>query len=307
MEVVSYSTFTCNTSERESFPPRAPSAPAFLLPMAPKAKGSSSRGVSKKRTATKATSRAGGKSLKLPPGVSPLQMQSFMEMAIGMRDRMPWEDSDDSEFDSDEDEYDEDDDTGDPALDRVREQLGKAGCDVLLLEECPKDVTLAKLLKVRHLLLPKDVVGTAMSHRTKMLSLVYNWMGGGTSCGNEIWLRYLIPLSKQAAKSVQAKKWKEAFGTLLGLALFAYEEDGWIHDNEVYLEPSFKAFFKSFSTSWKALLSQGDAALGLAPPAGKAGGYRADLKQLLKKMQVSVNSDLSGLYDDQGKPRVAIV
>ena len=140
-----------------------------------------------------------------------------------------------------------------------------------------------------------------------MLNMVYDWMGGGTSCGNEVWFRFLIPLSKQAAKEVQSKKWKAAFGTLLGLALFAFQEDGWIHDNEVYLESSFNAFFKSFSASWKAVLSQTDAALGLASPIGKEGGYRAELEQLLKKMQKSVNSDLSDLYDDHGKPRVRIL
>jgi hypothetical protein len=211
--------------------------------------------------------------------------------------------------DDDDDVYPEaqgEEDTGDGAFDAVRSTLAQSGLDVIMLEDPLPNITMNGLLAQRHILLPKPVVASAMGLRKRMLNKVYDWPGGGTSCGNDIFFSHFQPLSKQAARDVKAGRFSEAFGPLLGLALFGLSEDGWVNDNEVYMESSFSGMFKTFSTAWKGLLAQSDGTLGLVPAVGKPGGYRGELTALIRKWELEINEDLS-MYDEHGaKPRVRI-
>ena len=70
----------------------------------------------------------------------------------------------------------------------------------------------------------------ARRYSTRCRKTVQNWQGGGTSCGNAVWLRYLRPALDEASDAVAEGQWHAALGCLLGVMLIGINDDGWLTD-----------------------------------------------------------------------------
>ena len=108
-----------------------------------------------------------------------------------------------------------------------------------------------------------------------------------------------------------AGRWKSALGGLLGLLLFCSVSDDWLADNEVHASDwgKFAGFFARLSEAWVAVLARTDEELGLALPVGRAGGYRAQLQEMLRAWEEETNESLDELYNsslEPGKPRARV-
>mmetsp|Transcript_2419 Transcript_2419/g.4678 ORF Transcript_2419/g.4678 Transcript_2419/m.4678 type:complete len:432 (-) Transcript_2419:162-1457(-) len=164
----------------------------------------------------------------------------------------------------------------------------------------PKDVTAKKLLSADHLMLPRDAADAARSYSKKARKLVCNWMGGGTSCGNAVWSRYLHPALEEAEEAIAAGDHAAALGPLIGVLLIGQFDDGWLRDQEEYCEwDAFEGWFAGLSLAWQAVLAQSDEAIGLAWPRGRqeAGHYRKELLKMLTSWEKEVNDALDDLND----------
>merc|ERR1712194_480546 len=186
----------------------------------------------------------------------------------------------------------------------IQDSLNNKGLGIVMLTETKAKSTLAALLKMDHFLLPASVVGSACDLAGSMRDTEMRWMGGGTSLGNELWDAFILPAVRDAMQLVKRKSsvsdaLSEAFGILLGLLLFTNQDDAWLCDQEIYCDwKQFSYFFTSVSAAWKAVLASNDAVLGLAPAAGRPGGYRARLLAMLKGWQRKTNATLEEVFDD---------
>jgi len=191
--------------------------------------------------------------------------------------------------------------------------LEQEGLGVIMLEDvldAEQDITREALLSKDHLLLPMDVVRRACWLCGQMVQLACCWPGSGVELGNEIWEGFLLPGVERTAEHVGNGLFARAFAELLGLVLFTFRQDAWIREQEAHHDWSeFRSFFEMASSSWSAVLAQGDEALGLASPAGRSGGYRPRLLRLLQDWQDRINRvlDEEG-YAKQvdGKPPVTL-
>lgn len=224
----------------------------------------------------------------------------------------PWggEDSDD-DSDSDSDDEEEDLAALPPTVRKYKEVLAsleKSDARIIFLEQPfdeekdqPKDVTAKKLLAVDHLMLPRTTADTARGISKRARKLVCNWMGGGTSCGNAVWARFLRPALEDAEEDLARGDHASALGPLLGVLLFGLFDDGWLMDQEEYCEwDSFEGWFSGLSAAWQAVLAQSDKDLGLEPPRGRkeAGHYRKRLMEMLSRWEKDVNEHLDDLNDN---------
>ena len=161
------------------------------------------------------------------------------------------------------------------------------------------------------MVLPKTVVSHALNISERMIDSISSWPGGQTSCGNNVWNRYLLRIMERAVP-------RQASGTELHsvladafamLVFFDQCEPGyWLVDQEMYMEPQFANFFTQFSVLWKALLAKTDAELGLDGLGGKAGGYREVLLAMIRRSEGQINRCLiDHFHEDEQKPCVAIV
>ncbi|KAI9329405.1 hypothetical protein BDR26DRAFT_872521 [Obelidium mucronatum] len=127
----------------------------------------------------------------------------------------------------------------------------------------------------------------------KMCDFQEAWQYGDTSMNNELWFKFLLPLSSKALRSAKSKKFHDAFKTLLGLLLFMNQDNEcWLRDQEVYSEPKrFCKFFEDFQSGWVLVWGQPDVALGIN---GKA---RQLLKVQLQHLQHYVNIELKVFRD----------
>ena len=146
------------------------------------------------------------------------------------------------------------------------------------------------VLSIKHFLLPEQVGKVADKLATSIKKMCWEWMGGGTSCGNDVWFRYMMPKLKEAEEKIERKQWRKAFGILLGLQLFASGDEGWIRDQEVYTEfGEFAGWFSDYSVAWMKVLGRSDAQLGLVVAGGKEGGYRGLLREILGNWERETN------------------
>jgi hypothetical protein len=112
----------------------------------------------------------------------------------------------------------------------------------------------------------------------------------------------LVPLCADAKTLVAAGRFSDALGPLLGVALYGYDRMEMC--NEEWLthqmpDQIFASFFSDYSAAWQTVLEQSDEALGIAPSIGLAGGYRAELLEMLGNWEYSVNNILRNSFDEQ--------
>ena len=132
--------------------------------------------------------------------------------------------------------------------------------------------------------------------------MVVGWAGGGTSCGNAVWARFLRPALADAQAAIARKDFAAALGPLLGLVLIGRSDDGWLRDQEEYCEwGAFAAWFADASKAWQSVLAQPDGALGLAPARGRqeAGHYRGVLMKEISAWEVEVNGTLDEMFGEK--------
>eukprot|EP00306_Pavlova_sp_CCMP459_P016808 CAMPEP_0185198830 /NCGR_PEP_ID=MMETSP1140-20130426/43766_1 /TAXON_ID=298111 /ORGANISM="Pavlova sp., Strain CCMP459" /LENGTH=202 /DNA_ID=CAMNT_0027766055 /DNA_START=44 /DNA_END=649 /DNA_ORIENTATION=- len=163
----------------------------------------------------------------------------------------------------------------------------------------PAEVTRGAMLETDHILLPTEGVGKAAVELMSTLSqAVAESPDDGILCGDSILLEHIMPVANSAHDSIAKSKFRDAFGGLLGVALFMTGNDTWLADNEVYLDwPKFSGIWDSLSQGWNTVLAQSDETLGLSPAAGIPGGYRTRLVQLLSDWVDATNSSLED-FDD---------
>ena len=184
-----------------------------------------------------------------------------------------------------------------------------------------------------HVLILPAVEKVRSKHVNELLSTPYNWPGGGTSLGGELW-SMLMERLETVDTYLEKQKWPQAFGErcqwallalppqltvtlpLLGLLLaqmlFALRWDTHWNDHE---EDSavLREYVESSSKQWSDLLSRSDAELGLASvPGGLPGGYRAPLLRMLGRYQRTMNKTLAQVgymfaEDEEGTPRFTIL
>jgi hypothetical protein len=230
--------------------------------------------------------------------------------------------ADDDSWSDDDEEHDSDHEpsAADGAVDAVVAGLKSHGRGIILLSAPPSTATTrsAVLQTTKHLLLHAAVAEEANAREDRMSKVACRWPGGGTSLGNALWHRHLLPDSSAALRAVRAGKLQAAFGKLLGTFLFVAGDDCWLRDNEVYGDDwgKFEGFFQDTSDAWKALLAHSDEELGFAPPpalaadAKSGAATREELVVLLRSWQERTNRVLEDRYDEHadGDPvRVDIV
>ena len=122
-----------------------------------------------------------------------------------------------------------------------------------------------------------------------------------THTGTLVWhlMFSLMPKIKKDLKKADSSV--STLGRLLGILLYATENNGWIADNEVYEdERKFSKWFSDYSQAWKEILKRSDQELGLALDGGRDGGYRSALVEMLAGWQKETNALLDDLYNDEG-------
>lgn len=202
-------------------------------------------------------------------------------------------------------------------------EAGPPASELLMLEDPSKPgqtaecITTDFVLGLKHLLLPVTVAKEAHTLSTRIQETASDDLGGGgigfsnTSNGNAVWLDFMLPKVEEAQEKIRRKQWRKAFGVLLGMQLFVCGEDGWIRDQEVYLDTEqFAGWFSDYSAAWVAVLGRGDRQLGLAVAKGKEGGYRGILKEILANWENQTNHLLREAFDqfadDDSRARVRI-
>jgi len=171
---------------------------------------------------------------------------------------------------------------------------------LITLERMPvrKALSDQALLEKDHLMLPVEVVGPACELADDMQMLCGEWKGGGTSMGNALWFDFILNVLKDAEGELRRHNSRVAFSLALGLLLFMRAEDGWLLDQEVYMDwKLFSGFFRRITALWKSLLALSDAKLGFAPRRGRIGGYRERLRSLLEEWQHETNEVLEESFD----------
>ena len=266
--------------------------------------------------------------LRLPPKERKRKfMAGILTMAGMMEERGEISGDSDSEFgfddefgfDSDSDSSSEASEDVDPAtlspnerkLKSVLATLEGQDSKIMFLAEPydvnrakPKDITAAKLLAVDHLFLPAPMCEEAERLAKRARKMVYGWSGGGTSCGNAVWQRFLRPTLMDVQATIASKTGggaAVALGALLGIVLIGRSDEGWLRDQEEYCEwDEFAQWFADVSKAWQTVLAESDGVLGLAPSRGRkeAGHYRGVLMGLLKKWEEEVNEALDEYNDD---------
>ena len=121
-----------------------------------------------------------------------------------------------------------------------------------------------------------------------------------THNGNLVWhlMFSLMPKIKKDLKKADSSV--STLGRLLGILLYATQNEGWIADNEVYEdERKFSKWFSDYSQAWKEILKRSDQELGLALDGGRDGGYRSALVEMLRGWQRETNHLLDDLYNDE--------
>jgi len=191
---------------------------------------------------------------------------------------------------------------------------GSPACHIILFEhpfkpgQTPDTFTTEYVLGIKHILLPVQVGRVAVKLEFSISTLVYDWEGGGTSCGNAVWYNFMMPQLEEAQQMIQRKKWRMAFGILMGLQMFCSGDGYWIHDQEVYCDfEDFSGWFSDYSKAWLDVLGKSDSQLGLAVARGKEGGYRGVLRNMLEKWEKETNEELrefDRFAGDEGKARV---
>jgi hypothetical protein len=165
----------------------------------------------------------------------------------------------------------------------------------------PKDITVAKVLAVEHLMLPAPTVDVAQRLAKRASKMVFGWPGGATSCGNAVWGRFLRPALAEAQAAIARRDSAAALGPLLGVVLIGCSDDGWLRDQEEYCEwDAFAQWFADVSKAWQKVLAEPDGALGLAPARGRKelGHYRGVLMRVLTKWEEEVNETLDEVFDE---------
>ena len=122
-----------------------------------------------------------------------------------------------------------------------------------------------------------------------------------THTGNLTWhlMFSLMPKIKKDLKKADSSV--STLGRLLGILLYATENNGWIADNEVYEdERKFSKWFSDYSQAWKEILKRSDQELGLALDGGRDGGYRSALVEMLAGWQKETNALLDDIYSHEG-------
>jgi hypothetical protein len=261
--------------------------------------------------------------LRLPPYERKRKfVAGFLAMAgmMGESGEMLGESDDDDEFDfdsdGDSDSSDSSSDDVDPASLSPTESKLKAVLAALEQEDLkvmflarpydqakakPKDITVAKVLAVEHLMLPAPTVDVAQRLAKRASKMVFGWPGGATSCGNAVWGRFLRPALAEAQAAIARRDSAAALGPLLGVVLIGCSDDGWLRDQEEYCEwDAFAQWFADVSKAWQKVLAEPDGALGLAPARGRKelGHYRGVLMRVLTKWEEEVNETLDEVFDE---------
>lgn len=76
------------------------------------------------------------------------------------------------------------------------------------LETEPDEINRAMVLDSDHILMPASVAKTANEKAHKMNGECRDWMYGGTSLGNHMWMQYYYPTMKKARRFAGQKKWR---------------------------------------------------------------------------------------------------
>lgn len=163
----------------------------------------------------------------------------------------------------------------------------------------PAAPSAAWLLERDHMLLSKPVATLAIKVRRQLF--MDNADGAirfyNTTTGDQTW-DIMFSLMTKVKKDIKKMDWTASLGRLLGILLYATEEDCWIQDNEVWEDQKkFTKWFSDYSEAWKGVLKQTDHQLGLALQGGKLGGYRSALTEVMKKWQIDTNHLLDDLYN----------
>ena len=112
---------------------------------------------------------------------------------------------------------------------------------------------------VQHILLPVQLGKAVFRLSTDMKKMVTEWVGGGTACGDAVWLRFMMPKLREAQRKIEMRQWRKAFGILLGLQFFAHGDEEWIMDQGVYRNyREFAGWFSDYSAAWVEVLDRSD-------------------------------------------------
>ena len=189
------------------------------------------------------------------------------------------------------------------ALDQL--EAGPPALYTILLEKPYKpgqtaaSINVQYILSLEHILLPVQLGKAVFKLSTDMKKMVSEWVGGGTACGDAVWLRFMMPKLREAQRKIEMRQWRKAFGILLGLQFFAHGDEEWIMDQGVYRNyREFAGWFSDYSAAWVEVLDRSDSQLGLAVERGRVGGYRGEVMESLKKWEGTTNELLRQEFDE---------
>lgn len=177
---------------------------------------------------------------------------------------------------------------------QVRMSFGGERLGLILLDggadvaEDDGAVTREALLARDHLLLPPDVAAGAVQVCGQMLLFASIWSGDEAGLNEHLWEVYLLPAAERAVRQAERGSHAGALADLLGVLLFTLRRDAWLQ--QAGLHPAeLCSYLRHLSSAWASVLAQGDGVLGLAPRAGRPGGYRPRLRALLQSWQERIH------------------
>ena len=177
---------------------------------------------------------------------------------------------------------------------------------IFLLEDPQKaglsaaEVSVEFILGLKHILLPATI-----GEKVKKFAFFMNEL---CKSSTTVWSNFLYPKMEAIEVYIAREEWQEAFGFLFAIQMFATlsEHNNWVIIPEAWQERKWKCWWGSFSVSWRRVLEQSDSVLGLSVPAGRPGGYRQQLCNILANFEQSVNT-LFGRTFGLTKMRIRIV
>ena len=157
----------------------------------------------------------------------------------------------------------------------VKEFEGREQVQVIFLQPPPGlemiGVPLDSILGAKHIRLPDpdDCASRAIEQVEYHKEMLYAWQGGQTSCGNQVWIEFLLPTMREVTAIIGKRdqgdqEWareqddkdtaarsdvdnQRLLSLLWSLALPCCESLGgdnmWLIDNEVYTEDEYQQFF----------------------------------------------------------------
>jgi hypothetical protein len=147
-------------------------------------------------------------------------------------------------------------------IDKIQEDTKRSY--ILLDENILKDgITVAVdninqnyVLSLNHLLMPTKLHENSLKVLQKLEKTKAEYFYGDTYLGNLIFSSVMQPEMRKCVTALKKEEHGKALTSLMGIFFVFANHEGWIRDNECWMEKSFSKFFWEYSLCWKIVLGK---------------------------------------------------